>query len=59
MKGLQHDAGRLLIESVDERQRALGNQQGVEQTGGAGTTVPARSRSTSTFWPVPGENYLL
>jgi SRSO17 transposase len=53
MKGRQRDAGRLLIESVDESQMALGNRQGVEQTGGYGTTVPARSRSTSTFWLVP------
>ncbi len=53
MKGRQRDAGRLLIESVDESQMALGNRQGVEQTGDYGTTMPARSRSTSTFWPVP------
>ena len=31
---------------------ALGQRQSVEQTGSYGTTMPARSRSTSTFWPV-------
>jgi hypothetical protein len=51
-KGRQRDAGRLLIESVDESQMALGNRQGVEQAGGYSPTGPARSRSTSTFWPV-------
>ena|SRR6266487_4911190 len=51
-KGRQRDAGRLLIESVDESQMALGNRQGVEQTGGYSPTGPARSRSTSTFWLV-------
>src|SRR5438445_7141054 len=31
---------------------ALGQGQSCEQTGSYGTTMPARSRSTSTFWPV-------
>ncbi len=52
MKGRQCDAGRWLIESADASQMALGQRQSVEQTGSYGTTMPARSRSTSTFWPV-------
>jgi hypothetical protein len=52
MKGRQDDAGRWLIESADASQMALGQRQSVEQTGRDGTTMPARSRSTSTFWPV-------
>jgi hypothetical protein len=52
MKGRQGDAGRWLIESVDASQMALGNRQSLEQTGSCGTTMPARSRSTPTFWPV-------
>src|SRR2546422_10519216 len=52
MKGRQGDAGRWLIESADASQMALGQRQSVEQTGSYGTTMPARSRSTSTFWPV-------
>jgi len=43
MKGLQCDAGRLLIEWVDESQMACGHRHGVDQTGGDGTTGPARS----------------
>jgi len=52
MKGRQCDAGRWLIESADASQMALDQRQSVEQTGSYSTTTPARSRSTSTFWPV-------
>jgi hypothetical protein len=52
MQGRQCDAGRWLIESADASQMALGQRHSVEQTGRDGTTMPARSRSTSTFWPV-------
>jgi len=53
MEGRQCDAGRLLIESIDDSQRALGQRQGIERTGGYGLTGPARSRSASTVWPMP------
>jgi len=41
----------LLIASVDDSQISLGKRKGVEPTGSYGTTMPAQSRSTSTFWP--------
>src|SRR5712691_4046806 len=51
MKRRQRKAGRLLIASVDDSQRSLGKRKDVEPTGSYGTTMPAQSRSTSTFWP--------
>ena len=51
MKRRQRKAGRLLIASVDDSQISLGKRKGVEPTGSYGTTMPAQSRSTSTFWP--------
>jgi hypothetical protein len=53
MKGPQRDGGRLLIESVDERQMALGHRQSVEQTGSYSRTGPAQSRLPSPVWPMP------
>ncbi len=51
MKRRQRKAGRLLIASVDDSQRSLGKRKGVKPTGSYGTTIPAQSRSISTFWP--------
>src|SRR6266852_7190854 len=51
MKRRQRKAGRLLIASVDDSQRSLGKRKDVEPTGSYGTTMPAQSRSISTFWP--------
>jgi hypothetical protein len=39
MKRRPREAGRLLIASVDDSQMALGKRQGVEPTGGYGTTM--------------------